>query len=178
MATNLLSPFRATSIAKFVAPIAALLALFLQLVTLSAVRKSEPDILQGISVRIQRHVELTSAGGTPLAYRDSALLQGYLAGLRKNGVAAHAAEKQRIEAITANLSEIDALLSVYKPKGDRELFAQRRREFESYSTAWKSRAGSILGIYLLGGNLPTEPLSFPETFRAAVADQESASGIF
>lgn len=178
MTKTLLSPFRATSIAKFVAPIAALLALFLQLVTLSAVRKSEPDILQGISIRIQRHVEFISAGGTPPAYRDSALLQGYLAGLRKDGVAAHAAEKQRIESISANLSEIDALLSVYKPKGDRQLFEQRQREFESYSSAWRNRAGSILGIYLLGGNLPTEPISFPETFRAAVADQEDASGIF
>jgi hypothetical protein len=121
---------------------------------------------------------LVSAGSKPAAFRESELLQGYLAGLRKDGVGAHAAEKQRIETIAANLSEIDALLSVYKPKGNRQAFQQRQQEFEAFSTAWRNRAGSILGMYLLGGNLPTEPLAFPEMFSAEIALQEKASGIF
>jgi hypothetical protein len=155
----------------------ALSILVLQFFTLSAIKNSNPEILRGISLRVQRHLELVSAGSKPAAFRESELLQGYLAGLRKDGVAAHSAEKQRIEAIAANLSEVDALLSVYKPKGDGQAFQQRQQEFEAFSTAWRNRAGSILGIYLLGGNLPTEPLAFPEAFSAEIARQEKARGI-
>ena len=163
---------------KIAGIVLALCVLVLQFFTLSAINNSNPEVLRGISLRIQRHLELVSAKSEPAAFRESELLQGYLAGLRKDGVAAHAAEKQRIEAIAANLSEIDALLSVYKPKGDGQVFQQRQQEFEAFSTAWRNRAGSILGMYLLGGNLPTEPLAFPEAFSAEIARQEKASGIF
>lgn len=145
----------------------------LQVLILQSTKATSPDVYRQITLRLTEHDRLVAEWKADKRTPESAFLATFLAGIRHDGFALHAAEKQRLNSIAENLQQISGLLQVYKPKRSADEFEKARGDYEKFSAAWADREDSILGLYLLGGELPREPLSFPLTLRAMLASEGS-----
>ena len=150
---------------------AFLVVVGLQWLTIQKVDGAKPEILQKIALNIKRHDQLLAELKVEQDAADKDSLRLFLERIRRDGFADHVKEKRTLDLIAANLQETSALLDVYSAKNNQDSFRQASRDFQSYSLLWQQRASSVFGIYLLGGELPREPLVFPESIRGAVSKE-------
>jgi len=158
---------------RVLAMVGWLILVVLQVLNLQATKATLPDVYRQITLRLTEHDRLIAEWKVDKRTPESAFLETFLAGIRHDGFAFHTAEKQRLNSIAENLQQISGLLQVYKPQRSADEFEKARGDFEKFSAAWTDREQSILGLYLLGGELPREPLSFPISFRAMLASEGS-----
>lgn len=152
---------------KIAASLAWVVVVVLQLLTLHSLREETPEIGREISLKLEQHDQLIPTPRNQPPVADSELLQSFLSGIRRDGFIAHAAEKRKIDSLSANFQEISALLDVYVAEESPDEVRQARREFHAFAAAWQVRENSILGLYLVGGDLPSEPLVLPQSLRDA-----------
>lgn len=146
---------------------AFLVVVGLQWFTIQKIDGAKPEVLEKIALNIRRHDQLLEKLKVEQGAANKDSLRLFLERIRRDGFADHVEEKRTLDLIAANLQETSALLDVYSAK-NQDSFRQASRDFQSYSLLWQQRASSIFGIYLLGGELPREPLVFPESIRDAV----------
>lgn len=143
----------------------------LQWFTIQKVDGAKPEVLEKVALNIKRHDQLLAELRVEQGAADKDALRLFLERIRRDGFADHVKEKRILDLIVANLQETSALLDVYSARNNRDAFRQASRDFQAYSLLWQQRFNSIFGIYLLGGELPREPLVFPVSIRDAVSEE-------
>jgi len=100
--------------------------------------------------------------------KNSGILESYLAKIRRDGIAAHADMKQRLQTIAENNTAIVTLVKAYAPHVKTPAFTTEADNFRNYASAWRDRWNSVMEIFMAGGNYATSGVPFPATFPAAV----------
>jgi uncharacterized membrane protein len=122
----------------------------------------------------ENHHLLSELEAQPFAENGSAILESYLIKIRRDGVAAHANMKQRLDQLAENNTAIVTLIKAYAPHAKTPAFSTEADKFLNYSSAWRDRWNSVMEIFMAGGNYPVAEISFPTGFPAA-ADAEIAA---
>lgn len=103
------------------------------------------------------------------------LLPGYLALIRRDGVPAHAAFKQRLDRIAANDSALAALLGAHGAAARTAAFAPQAEAFRDYASAWRDRWNSLTELLMAGGSYPVlEPVPPAALFEVLQAELAAA----
>lgn len=123
------------------------------------------------SERLRSELHRQLAGAT--AADAAGLLPAYLALIRRDGVPAHAATKQRLDRIAANDAALTALLVAHGPAAKTADFGTQAEAFRDYASAWRDRWNSLTELLMAGGSYPVmepaPPASMLEMLRAELA---------
>jgi hypothetical protein len=101
---------------------------------------------------------------------DAALLPGYLALIRQDGVPAHAALRQGLDRIATNDAALAALLVAHGPAARTADFGTQAEAFRDYASAWRDRWNALTELLMAGGVYPVlepaPPAALIEVLRA------------
>lgn len=111
----------------------------------------------------------------PYTEKDSGILESYLAKIRRDGVAKHAAMKQKLDQIAENNTAIVTLIKVYAPQARTPAFVPEGDKFRNYASAWRDRWNSVMELFMAGGNYAASGVPFPAGFAAAVDSEIAAA---
>lgn len=100
--------------------------------------------------------------------KDSAILESYLAKIRRDGVAKHADMKQRLDQLVENNTAIVTLIKAYAPHAKTPTFTVEGDKFRNYASAWRDRWNSVMELFMAGGNYAASGVPFPKGFPDAV----------
>jgi hypothetical protein len=110
--------------------------------------------------------------------KGSGILAPYLAQIRADGVAKHAAMKQQLDRLAENNSAIVALINVYSAHAKTATFSAEAEKFRHYTIAWRDRWNSMMELFMAGGNYPAAEVPYPAKFSVAVlAEIEAAKQV-
>jgi hypothetical protein len=115
--------------------------------------------------------EMTSTGSVP----DTALLQSYLAAVRRDGVPRHADMKRRLDQITDNDAAIVALIKSYAADARTAAFRLEADKFVAFATTWRDRWSSVMELFMAGGDYATSEVLYPTGFARAVQRETEAA---
>jgi hypothetical protein len=99
---------------------------------------------------------------------DSAILNGYLALVRKDGVPKHSDLKQAIDRLVTNDTTIVALLQHYTAGGASAQFRLAANQYTEYAVGIRDRWQAVFEVFMAGGNLPAVSNPPPADFKAAL----------
>jgi hypothetical protein len=106
-----------------------------------------------------------------IAASESVLLGVYLQNIRRDGVAKHAATKQRIDTISNNNATVVALLGRYAAHARSPEFRVAAAKFVEYAIRFRDRWQSVFEIFMAGGDLPPSGPQTPPEFASAVTTE-------
>jgi hypothetical protein len=75
----------------------------------------------------------------PFIETDSGILESYLAKICRDGVAKHAAMKQRLDQLAENSTAIVTSIKVYAPHSKTMAFTTEADKYRNYNSAWRDR---------------------------------------
>jgi hypothetical protein len=104
----------------------------------------------------------------PFTEKDSAILESYLAKIRRDGVGKHADMKQKLDQLAENNTAIVTLIKTYAPSAKTPGFASEGDKFRNYASAWRDRWNSVMELFMAGGNYAASGVPFPKDFSSAV----------
>ncbi|MGH8203407.1 MAG: hypothetical protein ACREST_02295 [Steroidobacteraceae bacterium] len=107
---------------------------------------------------------------------ESAMLDTYLARIRRDGVPLHSAMKRRIDRLVDNNTVILVLLSKCAPRARSPRFAASTEQFRDYAISLRDRWQSVFEIFMTGGYLPAAGPELPEGVVEAVSEEIAAAG--
>jgi hypothetical protein len=99
----------------------------------------------------------------------------YLAKIRTDGMAKHAAMKQRLDRLAENNAAILALINACRPHAKTAEFKVEADKFQHYAIAWRDRWNSVMELFMAGGNYPVAEVPFPKEFVAVVQTEMDAA---
>jgi hypothetical protein len=102
---------------------------------------------------------------------ESAMLESYLARIRRDGVPAHSAVKRRIDSLVDNNTVLLALLAKCVPHARSPQLAASTEQFRTYAISLRDRWHSVFEIFMTGGHLPKAGPEFPANLLDAVAEE-------
>jgi hypothetical protein len=117
---------------------------------------------------------LQELSSEPASGRDAAILEFYLAQIRRDGVAKHADMKQRLDEIAENNTAIVTLIKIYAAHARTSAFTSEADRFRKYATVWRDRWNSVMELFMAGGSYAASGVPFPTGFPVAV-DAEIAA---
>jgi phosphomevalonate kinase len=120
------------------------------------------------------HALIAELQAEPYTEKDSAILESYLAKIRRDGVAKHTDMKQRLDTLAENNTAIVTLIKAYGPHAKTPAFTAESDKFRNYASAWRDRWNSVMELFMAGGNYAVSGVPFPKDFPAAV-DAEIAA---
>jgi hypothetical protein len=103
-----------------------------------------------------------------------AILESYLANIRRDGIAPHADMKQRLDALAEHNRAIVTLIKAYAPHAKTSEFTGEADKFRNYASAWRDRWNSVMEFFMAGGNFAASEVPFPVGFPEAVRAELSA----
>jgi hypothetical protein len=109
------------------------------------------------------------------AESSCAILESYLAKIRRDGIAPHADMKQRLDALAEYNTAIVTLIKAYAPHAKTSGFTIEADRFRNYASAWRDRWNSVMEFFMAGGNFAASEVPFPAGFQEAVRAELSAS---
>ena len=135
-------------------------------------RQAADDNLQPIAFLLAENRKIIdSLKADGYVESESAILETYLAKIRKDGVAKNSAIKQRIDTLVNNNTVIVALLSKFSPHARTPEFRAVAAKFADYASSLRDRWQSVFEIFMAGGNLPVAGPEYPAQL-ASVLNQE------
>jgi len=103
------------------------------------------------------------------AESESAILESYVARIRRDGVAKNGLMKQRIDMLVNNNTMVLAYVSKHATHARTAAFKTAADKFRDYAISFRDRWQSVFEIFMVGGNLPAAGPSFPAEFSDAVS---------
>lgn len=161
-----------------VATIVALVAVVAWHQASRALDDSRARFVQGllepaVSLLEQNQALLRELRAAPLAEKDGGVLEAYLARIRHDGVAKHAATRQRLDQFATNNVAIITLLTAYVPHARTAALQREVDKFREHSASWQRRWGTVMEIFMAGGTYATAeipfPMGLPDLLRAEMA---------
>lgn len=144
-----------------------------QFLTYLEISERNPSVLSAIENRaiIQQDLieELESRKSLKAV---SSFIDDYLQDVRRDGLAAHATTKLKLDQLAANTEALLALLDAYPPAAEPGQLKKSADDFRSYANVWLDRKNHIMDLYLLGGNFPPGEPEFPKELIQALKQSE------
>jgi hypothetical protein len=132
--------------------------------------------LQPAAVLLKENQALiTELQAEPFAEKDTGVLASYLSKIRRDGVAKHAAMKQRLDQLAENNTAIVTLIKAYALHAKTPAFSTEGDKFRNYASAWRDRWNSVMELFMAGGNYAASEVPFPKGFPDAVQAEIAAA---
>jgi hypothetical protein len=109
------------------------------------------------------------------AGQAAGVLEAYLAQVRRDGVPAHAASRQRLEQIAQNNVAITTLLTAYGPHARTPALLRDVERFREHAAAWQSRWGSVMEVFMAGGTYASADVPYPAQLPDRLRDELAAA---
>ncbi len=123
----------------------------------------------------ENQVLIRELGAEPFAEPGTAILPSYIDRIRRDGVAKHAAMKQRLDQLNENNTAIVALAGAYVAQAKTPGFVLEANKFRDYASAWRDRWDSVMDLFMAGGGYASSEVPFPQGFPAAVQAEIAAA---
>ncbi len=144
-----------------------------QLLTYREATGRNPSVLQAIEARAESQTKLVDGLLAGVGEKsDQSILNRYLRDIRRDGPAAHAGAKRKIDELASNTEALVTLLDAYAPASKPGPLKNHTEEFRRYASVWLDRKNSIMDLYLLGGNFPPGEPEFPKELIQALKQSE------
>ena len=103
------------------------------------------------------------------------VLEAYLAHVRRDGVPAHVASRQRLEQIAQNNVAITTLLTAYGAHARTPALQREAERFREHAAAWQSRWGAVMEVFMAGGSFASPEVPFPSELPDRLRDELAAT---
>jgi hypothetical protein len=111
----------------------------------------------------------------PFTENGAAILESYLAKIRRDGVPKHADMKQLLDQLAENDTAIVTLINAYSPQAKTLAFKLQANKFRNYAAAWRDRWNGVMELFMAGGKYPESDAAFPNDFPDAVRAELAAA---
>lgn len=103
---------------------------------------------------IQNQALIKELQAEPFAEKETGILVGYLAKIRRDGLPKHAALKQRLERLADNHVAIVTLMTAYAPRARTPGVVIATEKFRKGAALWRERWNKTMELFMAGGNMP------------------------
>ena len=120
----------------------------------------------------QKILASLAAGGG--AVTEAAILESYLANIRRDGVSKYAATRRSIDTLVDNNTVIATVIAQRAARFHTPELRLQADRFREYATSLRERWHSMSETFMVGGSLPPTGPQMPADFAAAVAGEIAA----
>ena len=105
---------------------------------------------------------------------EAAIIERYLADIRRDGVPKHAATQRKLDALIDNNTVIVALLANGAASARTSQLKVQAQQYRDYAKSLRDRWHSTFEVFMAGGNLPAAGPERPSGIAAAVNGEIAA----